>query len=74
MTFQNCPRCGLSIRLRTAHLAPRNCPRCIARYRVAVPMYDTSQPARVAANGYLADAAPTPLRQGTPRLGSDTAA
>jgi hypothetical protein len=47
MTYQNCPRCRLSIRVRTQALAPRNCPRCIARSRMAVPMYETPHPTRL---------------------------
>jgi uncharacterized paraquat-inducible protein A len=32
-----CPRCGLVLSARAAWLAPRNCPRCLAR-RVAVEL------------------------------------
>ena len=37
--YFNCPRCRLSIRLpRAASIAPRHCPRCIARHGVATPL------------------------------------
>ena len=40
MTYLNCPRCRLSIpEPRFAALAPDHCPRCIARRRVATPMF-----------------------------------
>jgi anti-sigma B factor antagonist len=38
MPYMNCPRCGLSIRLRAAYLALERCPRCIAKASVSVPM------------------------------------
>jgi hypothetical protein len=77
MTFQNCPRCGLSIRLRADYLAPRNCPRCIARERMAIPMYGTPHPARLAADhGSLTEAATSasPLRPVGPERDAGTAA
>jgi hypothetical protein len=40
VTYFNCPRCRLSIRLpRAASIAPRHCPRCIARHGVATPLF-----------------------------------
>jgi hypothetical protein len=63
MTYQNCPRCQLAIRVRADHLAPRNCPRCIARQQVAVPMYESIHPARLAASVLLGD-----QRSGTPAV------
>jgi hypothetical protein len=40
----------LSIRVRADDLAPRICPRCIARHRVAIPMYAKRLRARPAAH------------------------
>jgi hypothetical protein len=56
MTYLNCPRCNLAIRVRADYLAPRNCPRCIARHHVPVPMYSAPQPARLATGGLLGPA------------------
>ena len=41
----NCPRCGLSIRMRAWWLAIEYCPRCIARARVAVKLFSSGLPA-----------------------------
>jgi hypothetical protein len=46
MPFNNCPHCGLSIRVYPNRIAPEHCPRCIARGRVAVPMYSAAAPAQ----------------------------
>jgi hypothetical protein len=40
----NCPRCGLSIQLRSQWLAIRHCPRCVARSRTAVEMFSSGLP------------------------------
>jgi hypothetical protein len=56
-SFQNCPRCGLAIRVRAEHIAPQHCPRCIARDQAAVPMYNTRHPARLEAAERQADSA-----------------
>jgi hypothetical protein len=42
--YLNCSRCGLSIRPR--FIAVEHCPRCIARSRIAVPMFRSPLPAR----------------------------
>ncbi len=34
--FLNCPRCGLSIRLKVSPLTVEYCPRCMARARIPV--------------------------------------
>jgi len=44
MSYLNCPRCGLSIRLRAPYLALERCPRCLARAGLTIPMYVTRQP------------------------------
>jgi hypothetical protein len=78
MHFQNCPRCGLSIRVRAAHPAPMNCPRCIARQRLAVPMYSTPHRARVLATRRILGDSPENAsdrpRSASPAHGADTAA
>lgn len=44
--FLNCPRCGLSIRMKAAWWsAIEYCPRCIARARVAVKLFSSGLPA-----------------------------
>ena len=47
MPYLNCPRCALSIRIAADYLAMTHCPRCLARARVPVPLYETPAPARV---------------------------
>ncbi len=47
MPYLNCPRCALSIRIAADYLAMRHCPRCLARARAPVPLYETPEPARV---------------------------
>ena len=46
MHYLNCPRCALSIRIRADYLGMTHCPRCLARARVPVPLYETPAPAR----------------------------
>jgi len=38
--FLNCPRCGLSFEPRTHWLTLKYCPRCIARARTVVEMFN----------------------------------
>ncbi|MEA2479125.1 MAG: hypothetical protein QOJ07_1047 [Thermoleophilaceae bacterium] len=45
-SYYNCPRCALSIRVRAEFLAMRNCPRCMARAHLTVPLYETPEPVR----------------------------
>ena len=76
MTYLNCPRCDLAVHVRAAYLAPRNCPRCIARRQVAVPMYETAGLDRLAAGnapGAPLAASPYQLRQASSDVGTDTA-
>ncbi len=35
---QTCPRCGVTVHVRSAALAVRYCPHCMARARIATPM------------------------------------
>jgi hypothetical protein len=39
MSYMNCARCGLSVRLREDRLAWESCPRCLGRSGVSVPVY-----------------------------------
>jgi hypothetical protein len=47
MSYLNCPRCALSIRVRAEYLQMENCPRCRGRARMTVPLYETPHPARI---------------------------
>ncbi len=38
-SYMNCPRCGLSIQLRSGRTVIRHCPRCIARHRLLVELF-----------------------------------
>jgi hypothetical protein len=44
--YLNCPRCHLSLRPRVGWLTVEHCPRCLARERVAVPLFASRLPAR----------------------------
>jgi hypothetical protein len=46
MTYYNCPRCALSIKVRAPYLTLTSCPRCLARSKLAVPLYETPEPVR----------------------------
>jgi hypothetical protein len=46
LSYLNCPRCHLAIRLRHDALTIRHCPRCVARSRMAVPMFPSPLPMR----------------------------
>jgi tRNA G26 N,N-dimethylase Trm1 len=39
MTYMHCPRCRLAIRRRVSYLTLVNCPRCLARTAIAVPLF-----------------------------------
>lgn len=43
----NCPRCGLSIAVRSPWLVMTHCPRCVARARTAVELISSEMPASV---------------------------
>ena len=38
MSYLNCGRCGLQIKIQAAYLRIENCPRCLARNGVVSPM------------------------------------
>jgi len=46
MSYMNCSRCGLSVRLRASYLLLERCPRCLARSGVSVAMHVTDRPQR----------------------------
>jgi hypothetical protein len=46
-SFLNCPRCGLTIKLRAPWLAIRLCPRCLARSQSVVELFTSALPAEV---------------------------
>ncbi len=41
MTYRHCPRCRLAIRRRVDVLTLENCPRCLARTALAVPLFSS---------------------------------
>jgi hypothetical protein len=41
MTYLHCPRCRLAIRQRAEFLTLANCPRCLARTAIAVPLFSS---------------------------------
>lgn len=43
MTYMNCARCGLTVRLRAEQLEWDACPRCLGRAGLSVPMYITGR-------------------------------
>ncbi len=43
MSYMSCPRCGLTVALRAEYLTLERCPRCVAKARVAVPMFITGE-------------------------------
>jgi len=47
MSYLNCPRCALSIRVRWDYLHMTYCPRCRGRAKLAIPLYETPHPARI---------------------------
>jgi hypothetical protein len=53
-SYLNCPRCGLSIKVRSQWLTIRHCPRCVARTRIAVELFVSTLPteALYAANSH----------------------
>jgi hypothetical protein len=47
MSYVNCPRCRLTVRVSHDALAPEFCPRCAARHGVQSKVYLSSTPARL---------------------------
>ena len=44
MSYLNCARCGLEIKIQAAYMQIANCPRCLARSATAIPMTLSSGP------------------------------
>ena len=59
----NCPRCGLTITPRVGWLGSEHCPRCLARRRVAVPLFASTLPT---SELYASGAVPAESRTGQP--------
>jgi uncharacterized C2H2 Zn-finger protein len=60
--FLNCPRCGLSIRPRDRWLTVEQCPRCMARGRIAVGLFSSPLPvAELYSEGLVPSAEPGPV-------------
>jgi hypothetical protein len=51
MSYVNCPRCRLTVRLRDDALTPEFCPRCAARHGVHSKVYLSATPARLFTRG-----------------------
>jgi hypothetical protein len=47
MSYVNCPRCRLTVRLRADALAPEHCPRCERKYGVRERVFLSPQPSRL---------------------------
>ena len=61
MSYVNCPRCRLTVRLRHDALTPEYCPRCQARHGVQSKVYLSATPARLFARpGSAVPADPRP--------------
>jgi hypothetical protein len=47
MSYVNCPRCRLTVRVPFDALAPEHCPRCEARHGVKAVVFMTPTPSRL---------------------------
>ena len=47
MSYVNCPRCRLTVRLRADSIAPEHCPRCAAKHGVRERVFLSPQPSRL---------------------------
>jgi hypothetical protein len=65
VAYMNCPRCGLSIRLRASYLTLESCPRCLARRYVAVQMFVSDRPGRCAGRGCAGSNRGRPVKEPT---------
>lgn len=64
--FLDCPRCGLSIRMKASWSAIEYCPRCIARARIAVKLSSCGLPAaELYADGRVQQADDRSVAKGT---------
>ncbi len=58
MSYLNCPRCRLSIEVRSRWLAIVHCPRCVARSRTLVELFHSQLSAEAL---YAGDSLPDPV-------------
>jgi hypothetical protein len=47
VSYVNCPRCRLTVRVPFDRLAPEHCPRCEARHGVKEPVFLSPKPSRL---------------------------
>ena len=47
MSYVNCPRCRLTVRVPFESLAPEHCPRCERKHGVREPVFLSSKPSRL---------------------------
>jgi hypothetical protein len=66
MSYVNCPRCRLTVRLRFDSLAPEHCPRCEARHGVKEPVFLSPVPSRLFQRPDQVAAAEAPGAEATP--------
>lgn len=62
MSYVNCPRCRLTVRLRPDAIAPEHCPRCERKHGIREAVYMSPAPSRllsVTPAGPLPGSAPT---------------
>jgi uncharacterized paraquat-inducible protein A len=65
MSYVNCPRCRLTVRVRADALAPAHCPRCAHKHGVREPVFLSETPSRLfqvapVASAIVQDASATP--------------
>ena len=47
MSYLNCPRCRITVRLRFDAMAPEHCPRCERKHGVREPVFLSETPSRL---------------------------
>jgi hypothetical protein len=60
MSYVNCPRCRLTVRLRPDAMTPEHCPRCEAKHGVQSKVYLSPTPARLFQRASTTGPAPRP--------------
>ena len=61
MSYVNCPRCRLTVRLRPDAIAPEHCPRCERKHGIREAVFMSPEPSRL-----LSVTPPGPLPGSTP--------
>ena len=59
MSYVNCPRCRLTVRLRVDAIAPEHCPRCERKHGVREQVFLTPTPSRLFQRTAVTPAAPS---------------